>query len=100
MSLTPEDAYRELQAYEARLRPNDAGSASAAAASEILRNDFPRYALERSDCSSFRQNGDLGEFGRGQMQRPFEEASFALQPGEMSTIVDTDSGYHLIYRIS
>ena len=36
----------------------------------------------------------------GDMQQAFEEASFALQPGQMSGIVSTDSGYHLIYRIA
>jgi NIMA-interacting peptidyl-prolyl cis-trans isomerase 1 len=34
------------------------------------------------------------------MQRPFEDASFSLNIGEMSEIVSTDSGYHLIYRIA
>eukprot|EP00970_Alexandrium_tamarense_P002610 scaffold367_cov202-Alexandrium_tamarense.AAC.22 len=43
---------------------------------------------------------DLGFFGRGMMQKPFEDASFALQVGEMSGIVSTDSGLHLIYRIA
>ena len=57
-------------------------------------------AAERSDCSSCRNNGDLGFFGRGQMQKPFEDASFGLNVGEMSGIVSTDSGYHLIYRIA
>jgi len=42
----------------------------------------------------------IGYFGRGDMQAPFEDASFALQPGQMSGIVSTDSGYHLIYRIA
>ena len=37
-------------------------------------------------------------FGPGQMQAAFEEASFALQVGEMSGLVDTDSGIHIIIR--
>ena len=57
-------------------------------------------AAERSDCSSFKNNGDLGFFGRGMMQKPFEDSSFGLNVGEMSSIVSTDSGYHLIYRIA
>jgi NIMA-interacting peptidyl-prolyl cis-trans isomerase 1 len=42
--------------------------------------------------------GDLGFFGTGQMQRAFEEASFALAVGGLSGIVDTDSGIHVILR--
>ena len=52
----------------------------------------------RSDCGSFHKGGDLGMFGRGMMQEPFENASFALEVGEISGIVDTDSGVHLILR--
>lgn len=40
----------------------------------------------------------IGRFGRGQMQKPFEEATFALEVGEISDIVDTDSGVHIILR--
>lgn len=39
-----------------------------------------------------------GFFGRGDMQKEFEEAAFALKPGEVSGIVDTASGVHLIER--
>lgn len=37
-------------------------------------------------------------FGRGQMQKPFEEAAFSLKVGQLSKIVDTDSGLHIILR--
>lgn len=55
-------------------------------------------AVSESDCSSARKRGDLGFFGKGQMQKEFEDAAFALQPGEMSGIVETASGVHLIQR--
>ncbi|KAJ3473899.1 hypothetical protein NLG97_g10079 [Lecanicillium saksenae] len=56
-------------------------------------------APTESDCSSARKRGDLGYFGRGDMQKEFEDASFALKPGEMSSIVETASGLHLIERL-
>jgi parvulin-like peptidyl-prolyl isomerase len=87
VTMAPADAMAELKEYEARILQ------------EGIDASFPKYAKERSDCSSFRQNGDLGHFGRGDMQKPFEDATFALQPGQMSGIVSTDSGYHLIYRL-
>jgi NIMA-interacting peptidyl-prolyl cis-trans isomerase 1 len=59
---------------------------------------FSALAKENSDCSSASRNGDLGTFERGQMQKPFEDATFALNVGEMSGIIETDSGVHLIYR--
>eukprot|EP00667_Euglena_gracilis_P029677 EG_transcript_39684 len=59
---------------------------------------FAEAAQKRSDCGSFKAGGDLGLFGPGEMQKPFEQASFALQVGEMSGVVDTDSGVHLILR--
>ena len=60
--------------------------------------DLGDLAVSESDCSSARKRGDLGFFGKGQMQKEFEEASFALKPGEMSGIVETASGVHLIQR--
>ena len=59
---------------------------------------FADAAKQRSDCGSYRDGGDLGMFGRGAMQKPFEDATYALQVGEMSGIVDTDSGVHIILR--
>ncbi|CAO3701713.1 hypothetical protein G6F70_001658 [Rhizopus microsporus] len=55
-------------------------------------------ATNFSDCSSAKRGGDLGYFERNQMQKPFEEAAFSLQVGELSKPVWTDSGVHLILR--
>lgn len=55
-------------------------------------------APTESDCSSARKHGDLGYFGRGDMQKEFEDAAFGLKPGEMSGVVETASGLHLIER--
>jgi NIMA-interacting peptidyl-prolyl cis-trans isomerase 1 len=55
-------------------------------------------AVKESDCSSARKMGDLGFFGRGDMQKEFEEAAFGLKPGEVSHVVETASGLHLIER--
>eukprot|EP00307_Rebecca_sp_RCC1486_P002259 CAMPEP_0119413902 /NCGR_PEP_ID=MMETSP1335-20130426/6195_1 /TAXON_ID=259385 /ORGANISM="Chrysoculter rhomboideus, Strain RCC1486" /LENGTH=113 /DNA_ID=CAMNT_0007438733 /DNA_START=32 /DNA_END=373 /DNA_ORIENTATION=+ len=59
---------------------------------------FAEAAQQRSDCSSFSRGGDLGKFGRGEMQKPFEDAAFGLEVGMMSGIVESDSGVHLILR--
>ncbi|GAB4824097.1 hypothetical protein N2152v2_011143 [Parachlorella kessleri] len=60
--------------------------------------DFGTLASKESHCSSARNQGDLGFFGRGQMQKPFEDATYALQVDELSQPVITDSGVHLILR--
>lgn len=60
---------------------------------------FEELAAEFSDCSSAKRGGDLGPFGRGQMQKPFEDASFGLAVGELSNPVWTDSGVHIIKRV-
>ena len=64
---------------------------------ELFRT-FSEIAKERSDCGSFQNSGDLGTFDRGQMQKPFEDGTFALEIGEMSNVIDTASGLHLIFR--
>mmetsp|Transcript_99261 Transcript_99261/g.157008 ORF Transcript_99261/g.157008 Transcript_99261/m.157008 type:complete len:118 (-) Transcript_99261:133-486(-) len=59
---------------------------------------FAKYAEQRSDCGSFKQGGDLGEFGPGEMQKQFEDGTRATEVGKMSEIILSDSGYHLIFR--
>ncbi|MEA1927921.1 MAG: peptidylprolyl isomerase [Candidatus Auribacterota bacterium] len=59
--------------------------------------DFAELATANSDdVGSAANGGDLGYFGRGQMIPPFEEAAFSLEDGDLSEIIETQYGYHLI----
>ena len=55
-----------------------------------------QLAVSESDDNSARKISDLGFFGKGDMQKEFEDAAFQLKPGELSHIVETASGVHLI----
>ncbi|KAK2150810.1 hypothetical protein LSH36_387g02050 [Paralvinella palmiformis] len=81
---TKEEALRELISYRDQIVSGE--------------KTFEELASQYSDCSSAKRGGDLGPFGRGQMQKPFEDATFALKVGELSEPVWTDSGVHIIMR--
>lgn len=79
-----DEAREIIEDYEKRIRAGECSLAD--------------LAVTESDCSSARKRGDLGYFGRGEMQKEFEDAAFALRVGEMSHAVETASGVHLIER--
>ena len=60
---------------------------------------FAKIAKEVSLCPSKKRGGDLGTFGRGKMVKEFENAAFTIQKGQISPIVKTKFGYHIIKRL-
>lgn len=93
---------RHILVQAARSAPEQDRAAARARIEELRRRllageDFAVLARDFSEDPGAKQNGgDLGYFPRGRMVAEFEATAFALQPGEMSDVVETQYGFHLI----
>jgi peptidyl-prolyl cis-trans isomerase C len=81
--------------------PNEVKATARAKAQDLLKQikdeaDFAELARANSGCPSSTKGGDLGFFGKGQMVPTFEKAAFELKVGQVSEIVETQFGYHII----
>jgi parvulin-like peptidyl-prolyl isomerase len=61
--------------------------------------DFAAIAGARSEDGSRERSGDMGTFGRGRLVAPYEAAAFALAPGAVSDVVESEFGFHVIQRL-
>ena len=64
----------------------------------VAGGDFAEEAKKNSDCPSGAEGGSLGWFGRGMMVPEFDQAAFSMKKGDVSDIVTTQFGYHIIYK--
>lgn len=70
-------------------------------AAEATATNFGNLAIERSDDpGSGPSGGDLGWFGQGAMVPAFEEAAFSLEDGQISGVIETDFGFHILHKIA
>ena len=83
-----------------RSREEARAQATAVRAAIAGGQDFAQVAREKGEDGSSERGGDLGSIGRGMFAFPYEEAAWALQPGELSDVVETDFGFHIIERLA
>ena len=99
---TPERVKERHILISSMNKPKDEQAKLEAKAADLLKQiraggDFAELAKKNSDDpGSAPKGGDLGWVTRGQMVKPFEEASFALKPNEISNLVKTDYGFHIV----
>jgi len=65
-----------------------------------LQVSFIEIAREQSDCKTATKGGDLGTIAQGTLESKLEEAAFSLMPGELSEVVESPEGLHLMLRIA
>lgn len=81
---TKDEAYRFITNMRANINPEE----------------FAQFAREFSYDGSAEQGGDLGWFTRGEMTPEFEDAVFSLEEGEISDLIETEFGYHVVLLVS
>ncbi|ODV58285.1 peptidylprolyl isomerase ESS1 [Ascoidea rubescens DSM 1968] len=86
ITISKEEAIQKLKVFEQKIKNGE--------------TSLSELAKTESDCGSHLKGGDLGFFTRGMMQPSFEKAAFALHVGEISGIVESNSGVHLIERVA
>jgi peptidyl-prolyl cis-trans isomerase C len=99
------DEFSGVRASHILIRPQGVDEAAKkqarATAEDLLKQvrggaDFAELAKKHSADGSAQQGGDLGFFTKSSMVKPFADAAFALQPGQVSDVVETQFGFHII----